>query len=70
MSGFTHQGLYLILQFLLIHIHMLTPVPMRMHTLCSLEAVQRAVMRYQSMALRLHQLHLAHLTSRTQLWPL
>lgn len=71
MSGFTHQGPYLILQLLplltLIHI-MSMPMPKRMHTPYSLEEVQWELMRCHSMALLLPQLLLAPHTSRTRIW--
>lgn len=71
MSGFTHQGPYLILQLLpSLTLILIMPMPMlkRMHTLCSLQEVQQELMRYHSMALLLPLHPLAPRTSRTQLW--
>lgn len=71
MTGFTHQGPFLILQLLLsltLILIMPMPVPRHMRTPCSLEEAQQELMRYPSMALRLHQLLPAPHTFRTQLW--
>lgn len=71
MTGFTHQGPFLILQLLpLLTLILIMPMPMprHMHTPCSLEEVQQELMRCHFMALLLHQLLLDPRTFKTQLW--
>lgn len=73
MTGFTHQAPFLILQLLLLLtltliMPMLMPLPRHMRTPCSSEEAQQELMRYPSMALRLHHLLPAPLTFRTRLW--